>query len=67
MTESQLKKYVDENAKKIIKAINRLKQEARELERFADVTQDMYDAAAYEAKAEAYKTALELLVGVEEV
>lgn len=66
MTETQLKEYVNNNAKKIIEVIENMKQNAKELKHFASVTLDVYDAEAYIAKAEAYNTALSLLFGIDE-
>lgn len=64
MTESQLKNYVNKNAKKIIDGIKNIKNQAKELEHLSGITNNEYDAEAFEAKAEAYQTALSLLFGI---
>lgn len=65
MTEKQLKEYVNNNAKKIIDGIKNLKNQAKELEHLSGITNNEYDAEAFEAKAEAYQTALSLLFEIE--
>lgn len=65
MTEKQLKEYVNNNAKKIIDGIKNLKNQAKELEHLSGITNNEYDAEAFEAKAEAYRTALSLLFEIE--